>query len=70
MIDTSIKCDDIDTVLAEADELVQRINSMVSEDVTETHQIEFEKRFSELKTIRSELQDKIAKQSESEESSS
>jgi len=43
---------------------------MVSEDVKETHQIEFEKRFKDLKTIRSEMQDKIAKQNESEKSSS
>ena len=69
-MDTSIKRDDIESVIAEADELVQRINSMVSEDVTETHQIEFEKRLKEIKNIRSKLQDKIAKQSESEENSS
>lgn len=44
MMGTSIKFDDIDTALAEADELVQRLNSMLSEDGKETHQIEFEKR--------------------------
>jgi len=67
---TSIKFQDTNTLLAEADELVQRLNSMVSEDVTKTHQIEFEKRLKEIKNIRSKMQDKIAKLSESEENSS
>lgn len=41
---TPIKFDDIDKALTEADALVQKINTMVTEDITDAHQIEFEKR--------------------------
>ena len=67
MMNTSIKHNDIDKVLAEADDLVQRVNSMVSADVKVIHQIEFEKRLKELKAIRSEMQEKIAEESPSKE---
>ncbi len=66
----SLKYQDIDKVLAEADDLVENINSMVSEDIIETHQIEFEKRLKELETIRSEMKAKVANKSESKERSS
>ncbi|MGD8943114.1 MAG: hypothetical protein PVJ37_07600 [Desulfobacterales bacterium] len=67
---TSIKLDDIDKVLAEADELVEKINSMVSEDVIETQKIEFEKRLKELETIRSKMKAKFKDENGSAEISS
>jgi hypothetical protein len=70
MMSTSLKYQDIDKVLAEADDLVEKINSMVSEDVIETQQIEFEKRLKELEALRSDMKAKMADESGSEESSS
>ena len=67
---TSLKYQDIDKVLAEADDLVEKINSMVSEDVLEAHQIEFEKRLKELEALRSDMKAKVANEGASEESSS
>ena len=66
----SSQIDDFDAVMAEADELVQQINSMVAEDIKETHQIELEKHLKKLENLKSEMQEMSAKQGEPDKSSS
>ena len=53
---------DIEKLLAEADELIQRINSNTIKDMEEEHRIQFEKHAQRLKRLRSEVQEKIDKQ--------
>ena len=48
-------------LLAEADELIQQINSDVIEDMKEEHRLQFKKRAQNLKKIRAEVHAKIAK---------
>ena len=66
----SSQIDQFDAVMAEADELVQHINSMVADDIKETHHIELEKRLKKLENLKSEMQDMLAKQGEPDKSSS
>jgi hypothetical protein len=49
----------IEQLLAEADELVQRINSDVINDIQEEHRLQFEKHAQNLKNIKSEVQSKL-----------
>jgi len=51
----------IEQLLAEADELIQQINSDVINDMEEEHRIQFEKHAQNLKKIKSEVQGKIEK---------
>lgn len=58
-MNASYKYDDIDSVLAEADELINKLESMVVDDIKEEHRIEFEKCCQQLKSSRSDVQKKI-----------
>jgi hypothetical protein len=60
----------IEQLLAEADELIQQINSDVINDMQEEHRLQFEKHAQSLKKIKSEVQGKIGKKGTSEISSS
>jgi hypothetical protein len=53
---------DIDRLLAEADELIQQINSDAIRDMKEEHRIQFEANAQKLKKLRSEVQEKIVKE--------
>ena len=55
----------IEQLLAEADELIQQINSDVINDLQEEHLLQFEKHAQNLKKIKSEVQGKIEKKTNS-----
>ncbi|MFC1881707.1 hypothetical protein ACFL2S_09465 [Thermodesulfobacteriota bacterium] len=55
----------IEQLLAEADELIQQINSDVINDMQEEHRLQFEKHAQNLKKIKSEVQGKIEKKANS-----
>ncbi|MFC1798907.1 hypothetical protein ACFLZL_03780 [Thermodesulfobacteriota bacterium] len=67
---TAFTTEDIEQLLAEADELIQQINADVIKDMEEGHRIQFEKHAQNLKRIKSEVQGKIEKKETSEISSS
>ena len=52
---------DIDQLLAEADELIKKINADAIKDMQEEHRIQFEKHAQSLRRLRSEVQEKIDK---------
>ncbi len=52
---------DIDQLLAEADELIKKINADAIKDMQEEHRIQFEKHAKSLRRLRSEVQEKIDK---------
>ena len=56
----------IDQLLAEAEALVQKINSDAIIDMEEEHRMQFEKHAQALKKIKSDVQDKIGKKGTSE----
>ena len=56
----------IEQLLAEADELIQQIQSDAIEDMKEEHRLQFEKHAQNFKKIKSEVQDKIEKKGTSE----
>jgi len=60
----------IEQLLAEADELIQQINSDTIKDMEEEHRIQFEKHAQSLKKIKSEVHGKIEEKGTSEISSS
>ena len=60
----------IEQLMAEADELIQQINSEAINDMQEEHRLQFEKHAQNLKKIKSEIQGKIGKKGTSEISSS
>ncbi len=60
----------IEQLMAEADELIQQINSEAIKDMQEEHLLQFEKHAQNLKKIKSEVQTKIEKKETSEISSS
>ena len=60
----------IEQLLTEADELIQKINSDAIKDMQEEHLLQFEKHAQNLKKIKSEVQGKIEKKGTSELSSS
>ena len=64
------KSNNIEQLLAEADELIQQINSDVINDMHKEHRLQFEKHAQNLKKIKSEIQGKIGKKGTSEISSS
>jgi hypothetical protein len=66
----SLESKNIDQLLAEADELIQQINSDAIKDMQEEHLLQFEKHAQNLRKIKSEVQDKIEKKGTSELSSS
>lgn len=53
---------DIKQLMAEADELVQRIDADAIKDLKEEHRLQVEKHAQHLKRIKSEVQDKLGKQ--------
>ena len=55
----------IEQLLAEADELVQAINSEAFNDMQEEHRLQFEKHAQDLKKIKSEVQGKFEKKKSS-----
>jgi hypothetical protein len=55
----------IEQLLAEADELMQRMNTGAIKDLKEEHRLEFEKHAEKLNTIKSEVQGKIEKKESS-----
>jgi hypothetical protein len=55
----------IEQLLAEADELIQQINSEAIKDMQEEHRLQFEKHAQNLKKIKSEVQGKIEKKTNS-----
>jgi predicted RecB family nuclease len=59
----------VEQLLAEADELIQQINSHAINDMKEEHRLQFEKHAQNLKKIRSEVHGKIEKKGTSEISS-
>jgi hypothetical protein len=56
----------IEQLLAEADELMQKIDSDAIKDLQEEHRLQFEKHAQHLKRIKSEVQGKIEKKGTSE----
>jgi hypothetical protein len=56
----------IDQLLAEADELIQQINSDTIKDMKEEHRLEFEMHAQNLKKIKSEVHVKTGKEGASE----
>ena len=60
----------IEQLLAEAEELIQQIDSDAIKDMQEEHRRQFEKHAQTLKKIKSEVQGKIEKKGTSEISSS
>jgi len=55
----------IGQLLAEADELIQKINSDAINDMQDEHRLQFEKHAQDLKKIKSEVQGKIEKKTNS-----
>lgn len=55
----------IEQLLAEADELIQQINSDVTNDIKEEHRVQFEKHAQNLKKIKSVVQGKVEKKKSS-----
>ena len=66
----NLESKNIEQLLAEADELIQQINSDAVKDMKEEHLLQFEKHAQNLKKIKSEVQGKIEKNGTSELSSS
>ena len=61
----NLESKNIDQLLAEADELIRQINSDAVKDMKEEHRIQFEKHAQNLKNIKSEVQGKIEKKTNS-----
>ncbi len=57
----NLESKNIEQLLAEADELIQQINSDVIKDMKEEHRLQFEKHAQNLKKLKSEVQEKIVK---------
>ena len=55
----------IEQLLAEADELIEQINSDAIKDMQEEHRLQFEKHAQNLRKIKSEVQGKIEKKTNS-----
>jgi len=66
----NLESKNIEQLLAEADELIQQINSDAIKDMQEEHLLKFEKHAQSLKKIKSEVKVKIEKKGTSEISSS
>jgi len=63
---TNLESKSIEELLAEAEELIEQINSDVIKDMKEEHRLQFEIHAENLKKIKSEVQGRIAKQGEAE----
>jgi hypothetical protein len=62
----NIEPENIEQLLAEADELIRQINSDAIEDMQEEHRLQFEKHAQNLEKIKSEVQAKIQKKETTE----
>jgi hypothetical protein len=60
---------DIERLMAEADELVQRINTDVRNELEEAHRLQFEMHARNLESIKSKVQDGIHKKKASKKGS-
>jgi DNA-binding transcriptional MerR regulator len=58
----TFKYEDIDQIMAEADDLLQQINSEIIKDIEERRRAQLEEHAQRLKKLRSEVQDKIDKE--------
>jgi hypothetical protein len=67
---TNLESKNIEELLAEADELIQQINSDAIKYMEEEHRLQFEIHTQNFKKIKSEVQGKIGKNGTSEISSS
>jgi len=70
IMEKNLESKDIEQLLAEADELIQQIDSDVIKYMKEEHRLQFEKHAQNLKKIKSEVQGKIEKKGASEIGSS
>ena len=61
----NLESKDIEQLMAEADELIRQINSDHINDMQAEHRLQFEKHAQNLKKIKSEVQDKIEKKTNS-----
>ena len=61
----NVESRNIEQLLAEADELIEQINSDAIKDMQEEHRLQFEKHAQNLKKIKSEVQGKIEKKTNS-----
>ena len=66
---TGFKPKDIEQILAEADELLQQIDSEIIEDMEEEERAQLEQQAQSLKKLKSEVQDKIGNEGAPESSS-
>ena len=66
----NIASKNIEQLLAEAEDLIQQINSDAINDMQEEHRLQFEKHAQDLKKIKSEIHGKIEKKGTSQISSS
>ena len=58
---TNLSVGDVERLMAEADELVQRINTDVSNEMEEEHRLQFEMHARNLERLKSDVQDGIDK---------
>ncbi len=65
----TFKYEDIEKLLAEADELLQQINSEVIADMEEEQRTQLEEHVQSLKKLKSEVHDKIGNEGATESSS-
>ena len=65
MVSKNLELENIEQLLAEADDLIQQINSDAINDMQEEHRLQFEKHAQNLKKIKSEVQGKIEKKTNS-----
>ena len=61
----NLESKNIEQLLAEADELIEQIHSDAINDMQEEHRLQFEKHAQNLKKIKSEVQGKIEKKTNS-----
>ena len=61
----NVESRNIEQLLAEADELIEQIHSDAINDMQEEHRLQFEKHAQNLKKIKSEVQGKIEKKTNS-----
>ena len=66
---TTLKSKSIEQLLAEADELINKINSDVLKDMEEEHRLQFETNAQRLKELKSEVLIKVEKEGTLETSS-
>ena len=62
----NVESKNIEQLLAEAEELIQQMDSEAIKDIKEEHRLQFEKHSQNLKKIKSEIQGEIKKKGTSE----